>query len=65
MKLLRWLLLSGLLFLSLPTLWGQGETSPTLVWSRPEGGMRNEYLFFRREFTLASLPAVGELHLYA
>lgn len=38
---------------------------PTLVWVRSEGGERNEHVFFRREFTLDTLPKQAKLHVYA
>ncbi len=38
---------------------------PKLVWIRPEGGERNEYVYFRREFTLDEMPQKSEFHLYA
>jgi alpha-L-rhamnosidase len=41
------------------------EDTPTYVWLRAEGGERNEHLFFRRDFSLATAPEKAELHLYA
>ncbi|MEM9258870.1 MAG: hypothetical protein AAGA62_04425, partial [Bacteroidota bacterium] len=66
MKRLHQLSLLGiLLLLCTSALWGQKETSPTLVWSRADGGVRNEYLFFRKEFNLTATPSKAELNLYA
>ncbi|WP_299536031.1 trehalase family glycosidase [Ulvibacterium sp.] len=39
--------------------------NPKLVWIRAEGGERNEYVYFRREFTLNETPKKSDLHLYA
>ncbi|MEN1785584.1 MAG: trehalase family glycosidase [Bacteroidota bacterium] len=38
-----------------------------LVWASPEGGQRNEYLFFKRKFVLAPGETITKatLHLYA
>ncbi len=43
-----------------------GQTAdPTLAWIRPEGGERNEYVFFRRSLQLEAAPEEARLHLYA
>lgn len=56
-----WLLL--LLNLNL-SLYSQSAPSP-LTWLRPEGGERNEYVFFRKEAELGGKPESATLHLYA
>jgi hypothetical protein len=38
---------------------------PSIVWIRPEGGARNEYVFFRRSLDLAEAPEKAALNLYA
>ncbi|MBV6652746.1 MAG: alpha-L-rhamnosidase N-terminal domain-containing protein, partial [Mameliella sp.] len=56
-----WLVLG---LLSLNPLRAQ-EVNPELVWIRPEGGERNEYVFFRRTFDLETPANQATLQLYA
>ncbi|WP_282781797.1 MGH1-like glycoside hydrolase domain-containing protein [Phaeodactylibacter xiamenensis] len=51
------------LVMSIPLL--AQEVNPELVWIRPEGGERNEYVFFRRAFELETEAEQALLHLYA
>ncbi|MCR9014205.1 family 78 glycoside hydrolase catalytic domain [Aquiflexum gelatinilyticum] len=59
-KRIRIQILSLLLFIGL----AQSVFSQKLYWIRAEGGERNEYVFFRKEFQLQNEAQRAEIHLY-
>jgi hypothetical protein len=58
--------IKAILFLSVHCIYPfQNQSFPVFVWSHSEPYARNEYVYFRNDFSLGSEIRTGEIHLFA